>query len=207
MKTLAMKFNNPFGPAGERLKAEALVRDDYDPVSLFRWGTMLGLSVLKMLEAAEREFGPAGQAAMIEALVGVGREVGRQLLEGVQVPPSLQPIEFISAFASAINREVYASPEDPRIEDADHCSFDILWCPHQETYRPFDCRVQRYLVQGMIEAAAESFPERGFQVKVKSTIPAGAKTCRFEIWRKKEGEPDDWEKYSKSLAEKALKRK
>jgi len=205
MKTLKMKFNHPFAGAGERLKREALGRADYDPVSLFRWGNMLGMAVLRMLEAGERELGEAGQRAMIRALVEVGREVGRQMLQGV-APKEVEPIEFISAYASWINREVYASPEAPRIEDADRCSFDILWCPHQDSYRAFDCRVQRYLVQGMIEAAREKFPGMDFNIKVKATIPAGSKVCTFQIYRKRPGEPDDWEMDSGALAKKALER-
>ena len=206
METLKMKFSYPFAAAGERLKREALSRADYDPASLFRWGTMLGMAVLTMLKAAERELGEAGQKAMIEALVEVGREVGRQMLEGIEVPPGIEPIEFISAYASWINREIYASPEAPYIRDQDCAGFDILWCPHQDTYRAFDCRVQRYLVQGMIEAAREKFPGMDFNIKVVGTIPAGAKVCTFGIHRKRPGEADDWSVYSDVLAKKALER-
>jgi hypothetical protein len=206
MQTLKMRFNYPFREAGERCAREALSRDDYDPASLFRWGNMLAMSVLRMLHAAEREFGEAGQDAMVEALVDVGREVGRQMLDGVAVPADAELIEVISAYASWINREIYASAEDPRIEDGDRCSFDIIWCPHQDSYKPFDCRVQRYLVQGMIEAMREWSSEADFQVKVIKTIPAGAKVCTFEIWRKKPGDRDDWENYSASLANKALEK-
>jgi hypothetical protein len=124
----------------------------------------------------------------------------------VEKPSGVEPIEMISAFASWINREIYASPEDPRIKDADHCSFDILWCPHQDSYRAFDCRVQRYLVQGMIVAMREKFPQADFQVRFTQTIPAGGKVCSFEISRKKPGEKDDWENYSGLLAKKALEK-
>jgi len=203
MQTLKLKFNYPFAQAGEKCAQEALGRKDYDPVSLFRWGNMLGMSVLEMLKAAERELGAPGQAAMIQALIAVGREVGRQMLEGIEPPPGTAPIEFISAYASWINREVYASPEAPRIQDANHCSFDILWCPHQDSYKAFDCRVQRYLVQGMIEAAREKFPGMDFQLRVAQTIPAGGKVCTFEIRRKTPGEKDAWSAYSETLAQKA----
>jgi len=204
METLKMKFKYPFAEACERLKKEALPRADYDVTSLFRWGNMLGMAVLKMLQAAEREFGEAGQRAMIEALVDVGREMGRMMLDGVAVPDNIEVIEIISAYASWINREVYASPEAPRIDDKDSCSFDILWCPHQDSYKAFDCRVQRYLVQGMIEALLEKSPGTDFNIKVVKTIPAGGEVCTFGIWKKKPGEKDDWENYSKSLAKKAI---
>lgn len=207
MQTLKMKFNYPFDLAGKKCEREALALPEYDPASLFRWGNMMAMAVIGMLKAAERECGEAGQKAMIEALTEVGRQVGRMSLEGVKVPADVEPIEFISAFCSWINREIYASPEDPRIDSHEKCSFDILWCPHQDSYRAFDCRVQRYLVQGMIEACRERFPGMDFHVAVRSTIPAGANTCLFEVWRKQPGETDEWEKYSEALAKKALGKK
>lgn len=206
METLKMRFNYPFQEAGDRCRREALARKDYDPVALFRWGNMLGIAVLRMLESAEAELGEPGQKAMIKALIEVGKEIGKQMLEGIEIPAGIAPIEFISAYASWINREIYASPEAPEIKDEEHCSFDILWCPHQDSYQAFDCRVQRYLVQGMIDAAREKFPGMDFQIKVVQTIPAGAKTCRFEIRRKQPGEKDEWSIYSDALAKKALEK-
>ncbi len=206
MDTLKMRFNYPWADAGQRCAREALTWPDYDPISLFRWGNMLAMSVLRMLQTAEDKFGEAGQFAMTRALEEVGRDVGRQILEGVRIPEGVAPIEFISAYASWINREIYASPEEPRIDGSESCSFDILWCPHQESYRAFDCRVQRYLVQGMIDAVRERFPEMDFQVSVKKTIPAGSPVCTFEIRRKRPGESDDWELYSTSLAKKAIEK-
>jgi hypothetical protein len=206
MNTLKMKFNYPWADAGDRCAREALVRPEYDPVSLFRWGNMLAMAVLGMLQTAEDKFGEAGQLAITRALIDVGRDVGRQILAGIEIPKGVAPIEFISAYASWINREIYASPEEPRIEGSDRCSFDILWCPHQESYRAFDCRVQRYLVQGMIDAVRERFPEMDFQVSVKQTIPAGGPVCTFEIRRRSPGESDDWELYSSSLAKKAIEK-
>jgi len=206
MQTLKMKFSYPFKEAGEKCAQEALGRKDYDHTSLFRWGNMMAMSVIAMLKAAEAEFGETGQKAMIKSLVKVGREIGIEMLNGVEIPPGVEPIEVISAYASWINREIYASPEAPRIADADHCGFDILWCPHQDSYRAFDCRVQRYLVQGMIEAMREKFPHAYFQVRFTNTIPAGAKVCTFEINRKQPGEKDDWETYSGLLEKKALER-
>ena len=66
--------------------------------------------------------------------------------------------------------------------------------------------MQRYLVQGMVEAAREKFPGMDFNIKVKGTIPAGSEVCTFQIFRKRPGEQDDWELYSDVLAKKALER-
>jgi len=108
------------------------------------------------------------------------------------------------AQATVINRIVYASLEAPRIESDDQISFDILWCPHQDHYRAFDCRVQRYFVQGMIDALKEFFGMTGgLQVRFDSTIPAGAKTCHFTMWRSSES-GEEWDQVTKLLEEKAL---
>ena len=206
MQTLRLKFNYPFKTASERCKKEALSRADYDPSALFRWGNMMAMAVIDLLKAVETEFGERGQEVMIKTLIELGREIGSQMLSGIEIPKDIEQIEFISAYASWINKEVYASPEQPWIIDESACGFDILWCPHQDSYKAFDCRVQRYLVQGMISSLREKFPESDFQVKFVQTIPAGAKTCRFEIKRKKPGEKDDWEAYSGILEKKALER-
>ena len=111
----------------------------------------------------------------------------------------------MSFYATVINRIVYASLEDPTIDSAEQVSFDILWCPHQDHYQAFDCRVQRYFVQGMIEAAKEFGEEHGFDVRFDSTIPAGAPTCHFTIWRAKPGEPPHaWQQYTAQIDAKAL---
>lgn len=66
--------------------------------------------------------------------------------------------------------------------------------------------MQRYLVQSIINYFRDHLWESEFQVEYKSTIPAGAEHCRFVIERKKQGEEDKWETYSRLLERKALKR-
>jgi len=110
----------------------------------------------------------------------------------------------VSFYATVINRIAYASLEDPRIDGENDASFDIVWCPHQDHYQAFDCRVQRYFVQGMVDAAEEFSSQLGFQVRFDSTIPAGAETCHFTMWK---GEPEEakaWDDYTDRLNKKAL---
>jgi hypothetical protein len=45
----------------------------------------------------------------------------------------------------------------------------------------------------------------GFEVRFDSTIPAGAPTCHFTMWRSKEGEPAAWRDYTDYVNQKALK--
>jgi hypothetical protein len=200
------RFNQPYAKGLQRLREEVLAKTDFDPATLWQWGTMQAMALIEVLEACERTFGEAGQALVYEALRKVGYDVGRQILEGVTIPEGLGEAEFVSFYATVINRIAYASLEAPRIDGDEQATFDILWCPHQDHYRAFDCRVQRYFVQGMIDAAQEVAGRFGFQVRFDSTIPAGAKTCHFTMWKPDEREKARWEDYTRLLEAKALVR-
>jgi hypothetical protein len=205
-----INLNQPFARPVEGLRWQALKREDYDPARLFVWGQMMAVSLLEMLEAVEAKFGREGQKVCTEALVRVGHRLAEEGMEGAERPQGLSDIEAFSLFATWINEQLYASIEKPSIDGPDSASFDILWCPHQDVYDPLDCRVQRYLVEGMMRAAqermvaAEAGGFGGFNVTCDSTIPAGAPTCHFRIWRAKEGEENAWTAHSRELEERAL---
>ncbi len=201
-------LNQPFAGAIEKLRRDALGRQDYDPVRLFAWGQMMAVSLLEMLKAVESRFGREGQQTCTEALVEVGRRLALEGLEGVEPSGDASLIEAISRFATWINEQLYASVEKPSIDGPDACSFDILWCPHQDVYGPFDCRIQRYLVEGLMRGAREKLGDSfgGFDVACDSTIPAGAPTCHFHMWRAKEGDAEAWASYSRTLEDRALGR-
>ncbi|WP_287155473.1 hypothetical protein [Candidatus Solincola tengchongensis] len=199
------RFRFPY-PAGlKRLREEVLSDPDFDPAVLWVWGTMQATAVLEVLKACEREFGERGQRVVREALRGVGLEVGRQILEGTEWPEGMTEAELASFYATVINCVVYASLEDPSIDGEDRVSFHILWCPHQDLYGAFDCRVQRYFVQGMLEALKERGWLTDWQVRFTRTIPAGAETCHFELWKAPGEEAMLWESYSEELERKALR--
>jgi hypothetical protein len=200
------KFNQPYAKGLARLKDEVLAKTDFDPATLWQWGTMQAMALVGALEAAEAAWGAEGQRVIGEAIGKVGLDVGNQILAGTELPPGLSEAEFFSFYATVINRIAYASLEDPRIDDAGKVTFDILWCPHQDHYKAFDCRIQRYFVRGMIEAAYQHALGRGWQVKFDSTIPAGAKTCHFTMWNATEAEAKAWTDYSQLLEAKALVR-
>jgi hypothetical protein len=133
--------------------------------------------------------------------------MGNQILEDIQLPADISDTELMSFLATIINTQAWTSVEDPRIDTEDKCSFDIIWCPLQDVYKAFDCRVQRYLVQGIMDAFRDSgVLSNDFQVEFKTTIPAGAQTCLFEITKKKQDQSDKWEDYSKILEKKALEK-
>src|SRR5205085_11347644 len=135
-----------------------------------------------------------------------GLDVGRQILAGTTWPEGLTDAEFVSFYATVINRIAYASLEDPRIDSDTQVSFDIVWCPHQDHYGAFDCRVQRYFVQGMIDAARDLTGRFAFDVRFDTTIPSGAPTCHFTVWKGNADEKAAWEQTTQLIELKALAR-
>jgi len=210
-----LPFKMPFAKAVENLRQQALSRHDYDPAVLFVWGQMNAVAVIEMLKEVEARCGEEGQRACIDALERVGQRLARESLEGVEIPPGLSGVELGSLWCSWINEVFYASIEEPHMEGPDAFSFDIHYCPHQDIYSADDCRVQRYVVQGITRGFAEglaSVPDvaarfQGFNAAFETTIPAGAPTCRFRVSRRQPGEAESaWQAYSDRLAERALRR-
>jgi len=199
------KFNQPYAKGLKRLKEEVLAKTDFDPATLWQWGTMQAMALIEMLKENERTFGEEGQKAAYRALRKTGYDVGRQILEGTTIPEDMTDAEFTSFFATVINRIAYASLEDPKIDGDGQASFHILWCPHQDHYEAFDCRVQRYFVQGMIDAAEDHAKRFGFQVRFDYTIPAGAETCHFTMWQASDEEREQWDRLTEKLERKALR--
>jgi hypothetical protein len=200
------KFSQPYAKGLKRLKEDVLGKTDFDPATLWQWGTMQAMALIGILESAEAQFGEAGQKLIYDALRRTGVDIGKQILAGATWPEDLTEAEFVSFYATVINRIAYASLEAPRIDADDKATFDILWCPHQDHYGPFDCRVQRYFVQGMIDAAQEFAGRFGFQVRFDSTIPAGAPTCHFTMWKPDAGEQSQWAEKTRLIEAKALAR-
>jgi len=210
-----LPFKMPFAKAVENLRAQALSRDDFDPATIFVWGQMNAIAVVEMLKEVEARCGEEGQRACIDALERVGQRMARESLEGVDMPVGLSDVEVGSRWCSWINEVFYASVEEPHTGGPDEFSFDILYCPHQDVYSADDCRVQRYLVQGMTRGFAEALAKlpsaavrfQGFNARFEQTMPAGAPTCIFRIWRRKPEEaPDAWRTDSEALARRALRR-
>jgi hypothetical protein len=204
------QFKQPYAKGLRRLKEEVLSKTDFDPATLWQWGTMQAMALVEILKDSEAEFGEAGQRLVFRALQRVGLDIGRQILDGAEVPAGTSDVEFISFYASVVNRIAYASLEAAHVDGPDQASFDILWCPHQDHYGMFDCRVQRYFVQGMIDAATEYAKAHGFpmefEVRFDTTIPSGAPTCHFTLWRATGDERVQWQAYTHLLEAKAIVR-
>ncbi len=201
-------FNQPYAGGLKHLRDEVLAGTDFDPAVLWQWGTMQAMSVIQILKDCEHEFGARGQQVVNRSLHKIGHDVGSQIIAGLHKPQGLTEAEIVSFFCTIVNRIAYASLEDPRIEAEDRISFDILWCPHQDEYSAFDCRVQRYLVQGMLDAVQEKgWVSPDWQVRFTCTIPSGGKVCNFVLWRASGQEKAEWELYTQKLELKALQNK
>jgi len=201
------KLGEPFKEALNRFRINVLPRDDFDPTSLLQFGLFMSMAVINILKETEKRLGKEGQEVVIDALIKTGYSMGNQILQDIQLPFDISDVELMSFLATIINTQAWTSIEDPRIDNENQCSFDIIWCPLQDVYKAFDCRVQRYLVQGIINSFRDSgVLNNEFQVEFKTTIPAGANTCLFKITKKKQNESDKWEEYSKILEKKALEK-
>ena len=200
------KFGVAYKKAVDRLREDVLPKPDFDPSVLFQWGQMMSLGVLQILKDVEEKFGAEGQKTVGEAMMKVGRDAARQMLDGAEIPEDISQVELMSMVATYANTILWASLENPWIVNEDEAGFDILWCPLQDAYLPFDCRVQRYFVQGIIDYVREELKMDRFNIAFDHIIPAGASTCKFRMWRRKFDEEDTWSTYTKELENRGIRR-
>src|SRR5512143_2067988 len=88
------KFNQPYAKGLKRLREEVLGKTDFDPATLWQWGTMQAMALIEVLESCEAAFGAQGQEVVHGALRKIGRDVGRQILDGATWPADLSAAEF-----------------------------------------------------------------------------------------------------------------
>ncbi len=201
-----VKLGMPYEKAVENFRLAAEGRQDFDPAVLFVWGTMQGKAVLNILKAAEETFGEAGQAMVRKAINKAGYEAAEGMLKNSSFPKGLTDVELVSYIVTGVNCVLYASLEKPWITSETRSEFDILWCPHQDIYTAFDCRVQRYFVEGIVDAMEANGMGRVVPL-VDKLIPKGADRCHFTVDR---NQADDakhpWHAYSEELEKRALEK-
>src|SRR5258706_12025377 len=98
------KFNQPYSKGLKRLREEVLGKTDFDPATLWQWGTMQAMALIEVLKACEATFGAEGQSLVQAALRRTGYDVGKQILDGASWPEDLTEAEFVSFFATVVNR-------------------------------------------------------------------------------------------------------
>lgn len=201
-----VKLGVPYPEAVENFRLATNGRDDFDPAVLFVWGTMQATAVLNILKSVEEAFGEAGQEVVRKALNKAGYEAMKGFIENSDFPKDLDEIQLASYLITGINTVLYASLEQPWIVSQDRCEFNILWCPHQDRYTAFDCRVQRYFVEGIFQAM-EEFEKIKTTSWVEKLIPRGANCCHFVTERLKgDVSRNPWFTYSDELQKRALKK-
>lgn len=193
----------PFAEAVDGFRRKALANDEYDPASTFVWGQMMAVGLIEALKAVEERFGEEGHDVFRKALSTVGDRIVAEMTDGVEAPADAEPKEMTSLMASWINEVCYASIEKPHIGETG-ADFDIHYCPHEDVYGAFDCRVQRYYVEGMIAAGRRAFGAGMFDVRFTSTIPSGSHVCHFDMFPKSSDKTDEWNDYSDRLRSRAL---
>jgi hypothetical protein len=112
------QFNQPYAKGLKRLKEQVLAKTDFDPATLWQWGTMQAMALIEVLKTCEAAFGTQGQQAVFTALRKVGLDVGRQVLAGTRLPEGMTEVEFLSFYATVISRIAYASLEVPALTAA-----------------------------------------------------------------------------------------
>lgn len=202
----SVRLGFPYREAVERFRDATEGRDDFDPAVLFVWGTMQASAVLNTLKDAEETFGPAGQEMVRKAVNRAGYEAMREFIDDSSFPDDAEEVEKISYLVTGVNTVLYASLEKPWVVSEDRCEFDILWCPHQDCYTAFDCRVQRYFVEGIFQAMEEQ-GYGGFTAWVEKLIPHGSDRCHFVVQRRKDrGAENPWHAYSEELGRRAFEK-
>jgi len=196
----------PYPEAVEPFRKAIEGRTDFDPAVLLVWGTMQATAVLNILKAVEETFGEAGQEIVRKAVNKAGYDAMDGLLQNSDFPEDVDEMELASYVVTGINTVLYASLEKPCVVSEDRCEFDILWCPHQDRYTAFDCRVQRYFVEGIFEALADHGKGK-LTAWVEKLIPRGSECCHFVVERwDGQGAKNPWHTYSDELGKKAFKK-
>ncbi|MFO1470884.1 MAG: hypothetical protein U1F27_07610 [Turneriella sp.] len=220
------QYNQPYAKGLANVK-KVLSETNFDPATLWQWGTMQAMALIEVLKTAEKTFGAQGQKLVLDALKKIGHDIGTQILAGTTIDAETDTNEWISFYATVINRIAYASLESPKVhgenigpgaggswvgaamEGRIVADFHIDYCPHQDMYGAMDCRVQRYFVQGMIDAAREFAKAHGrddiYDVMFKTTIPNGYDTCFFKIEKGDAASAERWARYTEVLEKKNLK--
>ena len=83
----SFQFNQPYAKGLARLREEVLAKTDFDPATLWQWGTMQAMAVIGILKACERSFGRDGQQVVYGAAAKWGSTWGGKFSPALSSPP------------------------------------------------------------------------------------------------------------------------
>src|SRR5438552_18731184 len=93
------RYRQPYEKGLKRLKEEVLAKTDFDPATLWQWGTMQAMAIIEVLKDCEKHFGAEGQKVVYGALRKIGLDIGRQILKDTEKPEEMSEADFMSFFA------------------------------------------------------------------------------------------------------------
>jgi hypothetical protein len=64
-KWKTFQFNQPYARGLRRLKDEVLAKTDFDPATLWQWGTMQAMALIEVLKGCEAAFGGEGRVGAL----------------------------------------------------------------------------------------------------------------------------------------------
>src|SRR5512147_2861535 len=89
------QYNQPYARGLKNVK-KVIAKTDFDPATLWQWGTMQAMALIGILKDCEAAFGEEGQRLVYGALRRTGRDVGQQILAGKTWPEGMTEAEFVS---------------------------------------------------------------------------------------------------------------
>ena len=111
------KFNQPYAKGLERLNDEVLAKTDFDPATLWQWGTMQAMALVGVLEGGRGEVRRTeGRRWSATRCARSGSTSAGRSSTASSCRRSITEAEFTSFYATVINRIVYASLEEPKID-------------------------------------------------------------------------------------------
>ena len=107
------KFSQPYAKGLKRLREEVLAKTDFDPATLWQWGTMQAMAVIEVLKACERASAPRGREVVCRGAAASGASIsGGRCWPGKTKPADIQRGGVRqSSTPTVINRIAYASLE------------------------------------------------------------------------------------------------
>ena len=82
-------LGEPFKKALDTFRREVLGREDFDPTALLQFGLFMSKAVINILKENEAKFGVDGQIAVNDALIKTGYDVGKEIIEGAEIPEGI----------------------------------------------------------------------------------------------------------------------
>ena len=78
------QYNQPYAKGLANVK-KVIAETNFDPATLWQWGTMQAMALIEVLKTAEKTFGAEGQKLVLDALKKIGHDIGTQILAGTTI--------------------------------------------------------------------------------------------------------------------------